>query len=211
MKKTIILSCLLSLGLFAQEATDKSLTKLYIATFDKKGLDYWVNTKMPLEDIATSFFDQPETQDKYPSGYGTIDFINAIYSNLFKRTPDQVGSDYWQKELDKNGMIKSKFILAIVNGAKDNDAKILDNKTEVGLSFINSGWSDIDKAKEIMKDVTADNTTVTAALDIIKKYDTGIESELPTIDITTTPTTTKETVKTPTKEEVEEKEDLPTF
>ncbi len=161
---TLVLFTFATINLQAEESTSENLTKLYIATFDrapdKDGSTYWLNTKMPLEDIATSFFDQAETQDKYPSGYSTIDFINAIYSNLFKRTPDQIGGDYWYKELDKNGMIKSKFILAIINGAKDDDAKILDNKTEIGLAFVNSGSNDVSMAKDVMRDITADRSTV---------------------------------------------------
>jgi len=206
----------LTIATVAQDATQKSVTKLYIATFnrapDKAGLDYWVDvSKFSLENIAMSFFDQPETKEKYPTGYSTVDFINAIYSNLFKRTPDQKGGDYWQKELDSGSFSKSLFILAVLNGAKDGDADILENKTEVGLAFINGGFSNVDNAKDIMKDITSDKSTVTTALNTIKTYSKTSDTELPTID--TTPTTEKPTTTptTQTKGEKEEKDDLPTF
>ncbi len=50
----------------ATEPTCESVTKLYIATFnrapDASGLCYWLNSGFSIEEIAESFFDQPETQ-----------------------------------------------------------------------------------------------------------------------------------------------------
>ena len=70
----------------AQQATNNNITKLYIATFDRapdaQGINYWVNSNHSLEEIASSFFDQPETKALYPDGYDDYDFIVAIYQNL---------------------------------------------------------------------------------------------------------------------------------
>ena len=125
--------------LYAEVATQTNVTRLYIATFDRTpdqaGLDYWVESSgLSLEDIATSFFDQEETKEKYPEGYSTVDFIISIYTNLFQRSPDSAGSDYWIGELDSGSISKSVFILAVVNGAVGDDATILETKTEIALS-----------------------------------------------------------------------------
>ena len=225
-KLKIILSAMLILTIasVAQDGNKTSVTKLYIATFDrapdKAGLDYWVNiSKLSLEEIAMSFFDQPETQDKYPNGYSTVDFINSIYSNLFKRTPDQIGGDYWIKELDIKNMKKSVFILAIVNGAKDGDADILENKTEIGLAFVESGSNDVERARSIMKGITGDKYTVATALkelsdsiktDEKKQTQTEVKKEIDikpsTNDTSKEDTTKKETSKT----EEKTKTDTPT-
>ena len=203
-----------SINLSAEDANRTNVTKLYIATFnrapDSAGVNYWVDGKMPLEDIAMSFFDQQETQEMYPKGYSTIDFINSIYDNLFQRTPDQNGSDYWKSELDINNMQKSVFILAVVNGAKGDDETLLSNKTDVGLAFIKSGSNDVTKAKDIMKDVTANKFTVTNALKEIEKFK-GVTNET-TEDKTDTKTETKSeevAIITKPKEDISKKETTP--
>jgi len=158
----------------ATQANNTSVTKLYVATFDRApdsaGLDYWVkDSGLSLEAIATSFFDQPETKVLYPDGFDDYDFILAIYKNLFKRTPDSAGSDYWQGELSTGAVSKSVFILAVVNGAKGDDATILENKTQVGLKFVASGSNDKVMAKSIMENVTSNHQTVSDSFNKISK------------------------------------------
>jgi hypothetical protein len=129
------------------EASDKKteVTKLYIATFDRipdiVGLDYWVDNTLDVDDIAKSFFDQRETQQRYPEGSSTDSFVTAVYKNLFNRTPDSGGLEYWSSELDSQNISKDRFILAVINGALGNDADILEKKTIFALDFMkqNSG------------------------------------------------------------------------
>ncbi len=243
---TLVLSALFSINLYAQEPTNESVTKLYIATFDrapdKAGLEYWVNeSKLSLENIATSFFDQPETKNLYPTGTSTEAFIEAIYTNLFKRDPDTAGAEYWKKDLESGVVNKSVFILAVVNGAKDDDATLLANKTEVGLKFVESGSNDVIKAKEIMANITKDDATVNDALALIASFESTDESqeenkedtEVPDLSIntstgaststgststsdTSTDSTNSETVETEEEEEennkkIDDDEILPNF
>ena len=68
----VALLILLSLGVYgknvaqASEVTEQQVAELYVATFnrapDAAGLAYWVNSALTIEEIAQSFFDQPETQ-----------------------------------------------------------------------------------------------------------------------------------------------------
>lgn len=98
----------LSTSLHVEVPTKESVTKLYVATFnrapDATGLEYWVNDSFngeaELELIAQSFFDQPETQDAYPPNTTSTEFVGAVYSNLFNREPDEGGLNYWVAELD---------------------------------------------------------------------------------------------------------------
>ena len=70
MKKLLLIVSFLLLFVGVSNATqpnNTSVAKLYVATFDRApdsaGLDYWVNLSgLSLEEIATSFFDQPETK-----------------------------------------------------------------------------------------------------------------------------------------------------
>ncbi len=147
-----------------------SVSKLYVATFnrapDAAGLDYWVNDSgLTIDGVASSFFDQPETQAKYPAGLSNTDFVTTIYYNLFNREPDEGGLLYWTGELDRydasqgtEGVPRSKMILAMINGAQNtemygNDATILTNKTIVANAFANAGLNDVEEAKLIMQNI----------------------------------------------------------
>jgi len=169
--KKIILALLLFTTLYAEVATNENVTKLYVATFnrapDANGLQYWVATGIALEDIASSFFDQNETKALYPDGYSNIDFINNIYINLFGHSPDQAGLTYWQDKLDNNLISKSKFILAVENGALGDDKAILDNKSAVGLRFAEGGLTDYESSKVVMQSITADPATKDAMIKAI--------------------------------------------
>jgi hypothetical protein len=129
--------------------TREQVAKLYVATFnrapDADGLDYWVNDSgLTLEGIAQSFFDQAETQTKYPAGTSSSAFVTAIYANLFNRAPDADGLAYWVKDLDEGKVTQDKMILAVVNGALGNDARTLANKAAVGLYFADAGLENAD-------------------------------------------------------------------
>ncbi len=128
--------------LFGTQATEENIIELYTATFDRApqsdGLNYWLNSNLSLEEIAGSFFDQPETQEKYPQGFSDIDFINTIYNNLFERDLDQEGGDYWLEELESGSISKSEFILAVMNGAMDDDKEILKSKVSLATETLNA-------------------------------------------------------------------------
>ncbi len=168
-----LLFSLLFMGTFlnATAPTEESVTKLYIATFDrapdKAGLDYWVyNSNLSQEEIAISFFEQQETKEKYPTGTSNEKFINSTYTNLFKRTPDDAGMNYWNDELNSGSIAKPIFIQAVVNGAQGDDAILLSNKTDIGLAFANSGSDDVSKAKNVLSNVTTNIESVTNTLNI---------------------------------------------
>ena len=134
MTKTICklaLASILSLPLYASEKspTQDEVAEIYVATFnrapDAAGLDYWVNTSgLTLSKIAQSFFDQPETLALYPNGISNRDFINSVYINLFNRSPDYEGWNYWESELNSGAYSKNLFIQAVINGAQDTDTSL---------------------------------------------------------------------------------------
>jgi len=173
LRKTLLSLLLVGASLSATQATKENVAKLYVATFnrapDAAGLSYWVvDSGLDLEDIATSFFDQSETQTLYPVSTANRDFINSVYQNLFTRAPDTAGWDYWEAELDSGAVSKDNFIQTIINGAQDtleygNDAQKLANKAQVGLAFADSGMDDVNEAKDILSEVSDDDDTVVSA------------------------------------------------
>lgn len=152
------------------------IAKLYVATFnrapDAAGLSYWVyDSGLSREGIAQSFFDQPETQSRYPSGTSNSDFVTSIYNNLFNRAPEAAGLAYWVGELDGGRVSRDTAILAFIDGALNTalgqDATILTNKQTVGLDFADHNLNDVNLASTVMDNVGADAATVTLALQLI--------------------------------------------
>ena len=209
LKKLLYALLFLTISLQATVPTERNIAKLYVATFnrapDASGLKYWVNaSEFTLEEIAQSFFDQPETQQHYPEGYSNQEFVEAIYHNLFGRTPDEAGAQYWINALETGKVDRSIFILAAINGALGDDAVILDNKTTVGLAFAHAGMNHVDDAIEIMRGIDASSSSVQAALEKFgitldidtkekKDDDAPAQSSAPL-----TPTPAKPKVKVPT-------------
>ena len=115
------------------QPTEDEVIKLYVATFnrapDSGGLNYWLkDSGLNLSGIAESFFDQPETKALYPDGTSTENFVNSIYLNLFNRNSDNAGLNYWVTELNNKKITRQTFIQTVINGALDDDSKILENK-----------------------------------------------------------------------------------
>ena len=154
---------------------ETDVIKLYVATFnrapDTPGLWYWVyDSGLPLEGVAESFFDQPETQQLYPPNSSTEHFIRSVYHNLFNREPDSAGLEYWKRELDNHTIPRSQFILAVINGARGDDAEILNNKTEVGQYFVLRNITDINLARQVMENIDMSRDSVLEAERMIDRY-----------------------------------------
>lgn len=145
--------------------TQTNVAKLYVAFFgrapDTVGLDYWVNKSgLDLEGITKSFFEQKETIDKY----GNLDssaFITEIYKNVLNREPDAGGLAYWVGELGNGNVSKDQMILAIINGAQNDDVTLLEHKADVGIYFAGHNQDDAPDAFQVIKntDTTAESVT----------------------------------------------------
>ena len=183
------------------QTTQGRVTEIYVATFgrapDPTGLAYWVgqveNGSLTLDQVAQSFFDQPETKAKYPEGTSNDSFISTIYQNVLNRDPDRAGLDYWVEELNRRAFSRSQAIIAIINGAKaasgdPTDAAILDNKTKVGLYFTVSTLGTMPDtalmliyANNVMSDIDSSSQSLLAA----KAYIDSLASQIPTPPVVT--------------------------
>jgi hypothetical protein len=158
-----------SVTAWAAVSMEEQVTKLYVATFnrapDAAGLDYWVNTSgLTIEEIANAFFDASETRTRYPEGTTDEAFVTAIYQNVFSREPDSGGLDFWVGEGGLGGGVpRSEMILTVIGGARNADADVLANKTEVGLYFADELGLGGDGPFSL-EDVTNDRATVNAAM-----------------------------------------------
>ena len=134
----------------------KEIASLYLATFnrfpDMDGLDYWESTELTIEEISQSFFDQREARLLYPKTDTNTIFIQKVYQNFLNRSPDDLGLAYWESELDSGRVDRGRFILAVINGAKDSDRDFLNQRDRVMDAFIKSELSN-SKSKEILDEL----------------------------------------------------------
>jgi len=154
-----------------------SLVQLYVASFnrapDSVGLYYWgsrLSDGMSLQDIAQSFFVQPETIAAYPSTMFTRDFVTTVYNNVLSRAPDTGGLDYWVGELGNGHISKNSFLLAIINGAQASSGSAIDRQTLANKEAVGEHYAIFDGlnnstnwAKDVMSGVTNQLSTLSIA------------------------------------------------
>ncbi len=171
-----------SLQASASAPTKEEITKLYVASFnrapDTGGLQYWVDLKLTLKEIATYFFDSTEMQETYPPSSTTEDFVEAVYLNLFNRESDAAGLAYWIKEIDLGHITRADLILFAIDTDSDNDATIMNNKKDIGLAFAEAGLDDIWSAICVMARITDDVATVTTSTETIIQLQEGGECSI---------------------------------
>ena len=128
--------------------SEKQITQLYVGYFnrcpDREGHAYWLsrfNAGMPLVDIASSFFVQPEAV----AIYGGLDrgaLIDLIYANLFRRPPDAAGRQYWLT----NGQPVGRMIADIISGAQGGDLHLLNILADAADAWMRSYPQPFDSA-----------------------------------------------------------------
>ncbi|MCL3881651.1 DUF4214 domain-containing protein [Marivita sp. GX14005] len=157
--------------------------ELYVAYFnrapDSAGLLFWgsrLADGMSMEEIARSFFVQPETRALYGETDGTADFVTSVYANILGRAPDTAGFNYWTGMLDSGAVDQGKFILAMIGGAKAEtggaaDAAYLETKAEIGAYYaVINGLNNVDVAKQAMQEFDGSVGSVAAAKDLIDDH-----------------------------------------
>lgn len=128
-------------------------TAIYVAYYDRApdpaGLQFWTDQLQggrPAATVASDFSTAAETQAEYPffsapDVASATTFITQVYANLFGRTPDTAGRDFWADALTSGAVPVGEIILAILEGAQDAasggfpDSETITNKITVGLDW----------------------------------------------------------------------------
>jgi hypothetical protein len=123
--------------------------ELYIAFYDRPadqgGLNYWANTVQTayngnVQGILADFANSTESQNLY----GTItsanvgNVINQIYLDLFNRTVDSVGLQYWTNAYSTYHMSAGELAYDILQGAGPGDSTTIANKLYAANQFTNA-------------------------------------------------------------------------
>jgi phage tail protein X len=172
-------------------SVEQQVTEIYVATFgrapDAAGLAYWVNEvetgSLTINQVAQSFFDQPETQAKYPDGTTTTSFVLAVYTNALHRSPDQAGLNYWVAELESGSIPRELFIISILRGAYDDvsvSPATLDNSLLTNLRIASEYYSAspaaapdqfvLGEAFAVLDPVTADASTIVLSQALTRQF-----------------------------------------
>lgn len=153
----------------------EDVTRLYVASFnrapDAAGLSYWMNDSVitNLEDMAVAFMQSAEMAALYPIAQTNTEFVQSMYSNMFGRSAGASGLAYWVERLDNGTLPRESMIQTLINGAladtgSATDRAVLNNKTTVGLAYVDAGLNDIADATAVMASVTANELSVTVSL-----------------------------------------------
>ena len=178
---TVMTSNIVVGALNALTSPSQMLSELYVGYYDRapdvSGLNYWLaNYSTPpgqsaggvnpfyqnLGQAAASFADphQTETVALYPflanpstANYSqVVTFVDSAYENLFNRSADTVGEEYWSTSIakslgiavpvfgnptiDNDGPVSAaQALLALINGAQGNDGQTIANKVTAGLYY----------------------------------------------------------------------------
>jgi hypothetical protein len=163
---------LLKLGgartLSEQQVTD--LVEMYVAYFDRApdaiGLHFWgtaLATGSTMEDIATLFFRQPETQAAFPDPEDSANLVDTAYRNVLERAPDAEGREWWIDALDSGAVTRAEFMLELLDGARANpdaldDVRTIEQKGDIGLYYAAvHGLTDAGNARLVMKAYDREN------------------------------------------------------
>lgn len=137
-------------------ASTDAIQQLYVEYFnrpaDYAGLNYWVaiydnsiDKTAVIESIASAFSQSAEYTDLFANKPDTFSKVSAIYSNLFGRTGELAGVNYWAAAIDSGALSLSDAACEIAKGAQGSDLTILTNKVAAATAFTNS-LDTVDKA-----------------------------------------------------------------
>ncbi|MCK4493129.1 MAG: DUF4214 domain-containing protein [Methylococcales bacterium] len=175
------------------ENIEDRIIELYSAYFnraaDKAGFVFWKKSfdayyaeedsikltsekeRNALQKITDDMANAEEYIALYPETQSSINFINAIYTNLLGRQADSNGLAFWANHIDAKTLTRGHAILNIIAGAKANkstqglaDGALITNKTNVSKYFSKTlGLNNLKLAKSALLGVTHDYNTVNVA------------------------------------------------
>ena len=163
---------------------------MYLAAFvrapEKSGLDYWlfqINSGKSFESVLETVFSLDIVKAIYPSAMTNQAFVTAIYANVFGRSPDQQGLNYWVSQLE-NKLGRGKLVMDMINaGLSTPDgtpgkAYIVNRLSvaEYAADQQNAQQSDLSPIylKSILSTVNADPASVTSAQKALDPNVTGV-------------------------------------
>lgn len=161
-----------------QTLVEKSYIAYYGRPAEPEGLSYWTkqlnSSGGNLDEIINAFSHSAESQALY-AGLSSAEVIGTLYHQLFGRTPEAEGLQYWTSQLDNGSVSRQSVMLTLLNSAQGADAVVVNNKLTAAALFSSSpisgyGAEDIADVRTWLAGVTTDapyQEAVTAAIEAI--------------------------------------------
>ena len=159
-----------------------TVQKLYIAYYqrpaDPEGLVYWAkrldDAGGSLEGIIEAFANSPESQALYGeiNESNIAEVVKAIYNAAFNRDPEAEGLNYYVEGFKSGKFTPATIMLDILNGAKGDDAIVLENKLISAMNFTKVLDPELD-GKNLLAKYDAED--IPAAREFLKKV--GLSSD----------------------------------
>lgn len=115
------------LAFWSKIFSDRGLPRNLLDWVAGYGVDSNITTV--LDAMANSL----ESQELYVSNNAS--YINAVYSNGFNRYAEAAGREFWAGLIDRGVITRAQGVLRIMDGAQNDDARILAKKTQAATMF----------------------------------------------------------------------------
>lgn len=158
-----------------------SIQALYVAYFnrpaDPSGLAYWETIVAAAHGstaaVSADFAKQPEYKAAY-AGMNSDQIINQVYLNIFGRSVDSVGLEFWSPKLTNKLVTIDQIVTEVAKGAQGLDLETYENRTtasvaytdalnhDVALRLAYSNAAAIASAKAFLNGITTDASLTTA-------------------------------------------------
>lgn len=117
-------------------ATAAFLNQAYLAYFGRP-VDYaavtaWNNSTNA--EVENAFYNSPESKALYGDQFNAAQ-VNQYYMNLFGRPAEPAGIQYWLGQVALGIVTPAGAAIAILNGARNNDIVVVQNKLVAAASF----------------------------------------------------------------------------
>lgn len=116
--------------------------RIYKAAFgrepDQPGLGYWIHQMdegASLIEVAASFLGSDEFSELYGTNVDNTAFVDAIYTNVLARQPDEEGHHYWLTELEQGA--RREQLLASFSESPENRANVAEL---IGEGIVYDPW-----------------------------------------------------------------------
>jgi hypothetical protein len=159
-----------------------SIQALYVAYFnrpaDPSGLAYWETivaaAKGSTTAVSADFAKQPEYKAAY-AGMNDDAVINQVYMNIFGRSVDSQGLNFWSPKLTAHLVTIDQIVTEVAKGAQGSDAATYNNRTAASVAYTNALNADVNlrlaysnaaaitSAKNFLNSITTD-ASLTAAI-----------------------------------------------
>lgn len=164
---------------------EQIVQKLYIAYFnrpaDAVGAAAWLaalNNGATEAQIAEGFATSPEFIATY-GNQSSINYVSALYNNMFGHKPDAEGLIFWSTMLDSGKINRAQLPVTMLNNLGATDTAVVLNKLQVALSFTSLLTNSANSAQAI----TAYQPTNTQVIETVRGYLSAVNDDRSSLDL----------------------------